>query len=119
MDDLTITHREDGNIDVLTLAGDIDVYTAPRLREALTNRISAERHLVVVDMTAVDFFDSTGLGILVGGLKRARAHDGQVDLVVTTERLRKVFRMTGLSRVFAIHDTADAAVAALRQVSHA
>jgi hypothetical protein len=56
--------------------------------------------------------DSTGLGVLVGGLKRVRAHDGSLDLVCTQERILKIFRITGLTKVFGIHDTVDEAIAA-------
>jgi len=53
--------------------------------------------------------DSTGLGVLVGGLKRVRTHEGSLELVCTQERLLKIFRITGLAKVFAIHGSqADA-----------
>ena len=52
-------------------------------------------------MEKVEFLDSTGLGVLVGGLKKVRAHDGSLDLVCTQERLLKIFRITGLAKVFA------------------
>ncbi len=60
----------------------------------------------------VEFLDSTGLGVLVGGLKRVRAHDGSLDLVCTQERILKIFRITGLTKVFGIHDTVDEAIKA-------
>ena len=63
-------------------------------------------------MEAVEFLDSTGLGVLVGGLKKVRAHDGSLELVCTQDRLLKIFRITGLAKVFVIHDSADAALAA-------
>ena len=53
-----------------------------------------------------------GLGVLVGGLKRVRAHDGSLDLVCTQERILKIFRITGLTKVFGIHDSVDEAIAA-------
>ncbi len=55
-------------------------------------------------MEAVEFLDSTGLGVLVGGLKKVRAHDGSLHLVCTQDRLLKIFRITGLAKVFVIHD---------------
>ena len=62
---------------------------------------------LVVNMEKVEFLDSTGLGVLVGGLKRVRAHDGSLDLVGTQERILKIFRITGLTKVFGIHDSVD------------
>ena len=58
-------------------------------------------------MEAVEFLDSTGLGVLVGGLKKVRAHDGSLELVCTQDRLLKIFRITGLAKVFVIHDSAE------------
>ena len=65
-------------------------------------------------MDKVGFLDSTGLGVLVGGLKRVRAHDGSLDLVCTQQRILKIFRITGLTEVFGIYETVDQAIAAKR-----
>jgi len=96
---------------VLSVRGEVDVYTAPRLREKLVELVSEGRYNLVGDLEAVDFLDSTGLGVLVGGLKRLRSHDGDLSLVCTQHRILKVFEITGLTKVFAIHDSVDAAVA--------
>ena len=53
----------------------------------------------------------SGLGVLVGGLKKVRAHDGSLELICSQERLLKIFRITGLAKVFVIHDSADPTVA--------
>jgi len=95
---------------VLSVRGEVDVYTAPRLREKLVELVSQGRHQIVIDLEGVDFLDSTGLGVLVGGLKRLRSHSGDLDLVCTQHRILKVFEITGLTKVFAIHDTVEAAV---------
>ncbi len=63
-------------------------------------------------MDKVGFLDSTGLGVLVGGLKRVRAHDGSLGLVCTQKRILKIFRITGLAEVFGIYETVDQAIAA-------
>ena len=63
-------------------------------------------------MEEVEFLDSTGLGVLVGGLKKVRAHDGSLQLVCNQDRLLKIFRITGLAKVFAIHDSPRPALAA-------
>jgi anti-sigma B factor antagonist len=97
-------------VTVVTLAGELDVYTAPALRQPLVDLIHHGRVFLVLDLSAVDYVDSTGFGVVVGGLKRVRAHDGRMALVVTQERLAKVFRITGLIRVFHIFGTVDTAV---------
>lgn len=110
--DLSVTSREQGGRTVVEVSGEIDVYTAPVLRERLNDLVGEGHHHLVVDMEKVDFLDSTGLGVLVGGLKRVRSHDGSLHLVCTQEKILKVFRITGLTKVFPIHDSVDAAVAA-------
>jgi len=97
---------------VLSVRGEVDVYTAPRFRERLIELVSEGKHRIVVDLEGVDFLDSTGLGVLVGGLKRLRSHDGDLALVCTQARILKVFEITGLTKVFSIYDSVDAAVAA-------
>jgi anti-sigma B factor antagonist len=110
--DLSLTTRTEGDRTVVVVGGEIDVYTAPKLREQLVDLVNAGKYHLVVDMEGVEFLDSTGLGVLVGGLKRVRAHDGSLSLVCTQERILKIFRITGLTKVFPIHETVDAAVAA-------
>jgi anti-sigma B factor antagonist len=110
--DLTITTREAQGRTVVSVAGEIDVYTAPRLREEITELVAAGTYDLVIDMSEVEFLDSTGLGVLVGGLKKVRAHEGSLQLVCNQDRLLKIFRITGLAKVFVIHDTAEAALAA-------
>lgn len=95
---------------VLAVRGEVDVYTAPRLREKLVELVSQGKHQVVVDLEGVDFLDSTGLGVLVGGLKRLRSHDGDLSLVCTQPRILKVFEITGLTKVFSIFGSVDEAV---------
>src|ERR1044072_113250 len=94
----------------LAVRGEGDVYARPRLRERLVELVSQGKHEIVVDLEGVDFLDSTGLGVLVGGLKRLRSHDGDLTLVCTQHRILKVFEITGLTKVFSIHDSVDAAV---------
>jgi len=108
--DLTLATRDEGDRTVVEVGGEIDVYTAPKLREQLVDLVNAGRYHIVVDMEGVEFLDSTGLGVLVGGLKRVRAHDGSLRLVCTQERILKIFRITGLTKVFPIHDTVAEAV---------
>ncbi|WP_110207439.1 anti-sigma factor antagonist [Nocardioides daejeonensis] len=109
--DLTLEIREHDGVTIVAVEGEIDVYTAPKLRDALTELVAGGTYHLVIDMEGVEFLDSTGLGVLVGGLKKVRAHDGSLRLVCTQERLLKIFRITGLAKVFAIHDTTDAALA--------
>jgi len=109
--DLSLSTREVGSRTVVAVGGEIDVYTAPKLRDTITDLVAGGSYQLVVDLTAVEFLDSTGLGVLVGGLKKVRAHDGGLELVCNSDRLLKIFKITGLAKVFAIHESADAALA--------
>jgi anti-sigma B factor antagonist len=97
---------------VVAASGEIDVATAPELRDRLTELVEAGSTRLVVDLEDVAFIDSTGLGVLVGGVRRARAQDGDLRLVCTNSRILKVFQATGLDEVFTIGSTVDDAVAA-------
>ena len=109
--ELTLSTSEVGGLTVLTVAGEIDVYTAPRLRDRISELVGEGVYRIIVDLESVDFLDSTGLGVLVGGLKKVRSHGGSLALVCTQERLLKIFRITGLAKVFAIHGSVSDAVA--------
>jgi anti-sigma B factor antagonist len=110
--DLSLSTRTVDDRTIVEVGGEIDVYTAPKLREQLVELVNDGNFHLVVDMEGVDFLDSTGLGVLVGGLKRVRAHEGSLRLVCNQERILKIFRITGLTKVFPIHGSVDEAVAA-------
>ncbi|HYN75778.1 MAG TPA: anti-sigma factor antagonist [Candidatus Limnocylindria bacterium] len=108
--DLTLVTRTEGDRTVVEVGGEIDVYTAPQLRERVVELVDAGQVDLVLDLTGVDFLDSTGLGVLVGALNRVRAQDGSLALVLTQERILKIFEITGLRKVFPIHATVEEAV---------
>ncbi|MEV1287760.1 STAS domain-containing protein [Micromonospora sp. NPDC049679] len=107
--ELSLTTRTVGEYTVLEVGGEVDVYTAPRLRERLIEVVEGGARKVVVDLGRVDFLDSTGLGVLVGALKRLRAGNGTFGLVCGKEPLLKIFRITALDQVFPIFPTVEAA----------
>ena len=111
--ELSLSTRAVTGHTVLEVGGEVDVYTAPRLRERLVELVDEGARSVIVDLSRVEFLDSTGLGVLVGALKRLRAVGGGLALVCGHERLLKIFRITALDRVFSLYDTVDAATAAM------
>lgn len=96
---------------VLSPRGDVDVATAARLKEAVTEVLLAGDLDVMVDLENVDFIDSTGLGALVGGRRRALALNGSFALICAEQHLLKVFRLTGLDKVLAISGSVEEATA--------
>lgn len=95
---------------VLRLTGEVDVYTAPQLRERVIELVDGGTQHVLADLREVTFLDSTGLGALIGGLKRLRARDGSLTLVIGTDRIRRIFRITGLDRAFALRPSVQEAI---------
>lgn len=103
------SERGDDGLCTMTLDGEVDVYTAPRLKEELVEMIESGCVNVLVDLENVGFIDSSGLGVLVGGLRRAKERDGAVRLVCTRENILKIFTITGLDKVFPIFSDAQEA----------
>jgi len=97
---------------VVTVVGDLDVHTAPRLQEHLGPLTAATAVSLIVDLNAVGFVDSTGLGVMVGALKHVREVGGRLAVVVSAPRVLKVFTLTGLDAVIPIWPTLEAALAA-------
>ena len=96
---------------VISLAGEVDLYTAPEFKQQLLEVIGQGGKQVIVDFTDTTFIDSTTLGVLVGGVKRLRTNDGQLALVCSDRNITKIFEITGLDRVFTIYPTRVEAVA--------
>jgi anti-sigma B factor antagonist len=110
--ELSVTTSRQDDVSVVTVAGEVDVYTAAQLRAVLDEEIGAGNSRLVVDLDEVSFLDSTGLGVLVGRLKLVRNHSGWLCIVCTNDRILRVFRITGLDKVFGIHDSLADALAA-------
>jgi anti-sigma B factor antagonist len=97
---------------LIRVGGEIDVYTAPQLREALLGLINGGVSHVIADLRAVEFLDSTGLGAIVGGHKRLRTSNGSLALAASPERIARLFRITGLDRAFFLYSSVPEAIAA-------
>jgi len=96
---------------VVSVFGEVDVATAPELKERLTGLVGEGRVKLVLDLSGVDFLDSTGLGMIVSALKRARTHGGDLRIVCTESRITRLFEITGLDKALTVLPTVDAAVA--------
>lgn len=95
---------EDGHT-VVEIGGYIDLRTCGRLRENLLELSDRGHCLLAMDMSGVDFMDSSGLGVLVGARKRAVASGGMLVLVNAPDRVVRVLRITGLTKVFPLFET--------------
>jgi anti-sigma B factor antagonist len=99
---------------LISLAGEVDLYTAPEFKQQLLEVIGQGAKTVLVDLTDTTFIDSTTLGVLVGGVKRLRPNGGQLALVCDDRNITKIFEITGLDRVFTIYPNREDALAKLR-----
>jgi anti-sigma B factor antagonist len=104
------TEKLSDHVYIISLAGEVDLYTAPEFKQQLLEVIGQDATGVIVDFTNTTFIDSTTLGVLVGGVKRLRTNGGQLSLVCSDRNITKIFEITGLDRVFSIYGTRDEAV---------
>lgn len=95
---------------VLLVHGDADLHSAPELRERLSSAIGDGATTLVVDLSQTAIVDSTSLGVLLRAMKDLRERDGQLELVVPRADLRRVFEITMLDRIFALHETQEEAL---------
>jgi anti-sigma B factor antagonist len=107
--ELEVTTESTATVCIVRVVGEVDVYTAPRLKGALSEAVDSGCGLVVVDMEQVGFIDSSGLGVLVGALRRVKEAGGDLRLVCGRENVIKIFRITGLDKVFPMFSTVDQA----------
>jgi anti-sigma B factor antagonist len=103
--ELQVDVRTEGPVTILGVAGEVDLYTAPRLEEALSRAASGPRPRVVVNLVGATYLDSTALRVLTTYLRRIRQQEGEIALVSTHPRIAKIFSITGLHQLFPIFKT--------------
>ncbi|MEN6358055.1 MAG: STAS domain-containing protein [Armatimonadota bacterium] len=116
--DLQINVRKNGTTRIIELNGEVDAYTSARFREIMLELIDDGGIDLIINMCKVEYIDSSGLGALVGGLKRVSERDGKIMIVSDGPQIKKVFEITGLEKVFPIFDAEHAAVTALDQITN-
>lgn len=111
IDDLNIHLRSsDDETQIFELKGSLDIATSPTVRAALLDAAERGQHRIVVDLSALDFIDSTGLGALIGSQRRAKENSGEVRLVAREGQILRLLRITGLLSVFGVYHTLDEAL---------
>lgn len=99
---LQIEEKNKDSIPYLVVKGEIDVYTSPSLKEKILELIEKGNKSLIINLQDVSYIDSTGLGVLIGGLRRCKEKNGDVYLIYSNPRLKRIFEITGLNNSFKI-----------------
>ncbi|AHM55378.1 anti sigma b factor antagonist RsbV [Peptoclostridium acidaminophilum DSM 3953] len=91
---------EEKNVWDVALKGEVDIYTANKLKETLIDMVSEKPQDILIDASSLEYIDSTGLGVLIGALKRLKQHDKDIYIRETKVNVRKIFNITGLDKIF-------------------
>jgi anti-sigma B factor antagonist len=106
--ELKVATQSNAGHAVMAIAGEIDLYTAPRLQAEFTRLLEAGPDRVVIDMSGVEFCDSTGMNVLLSALKRLRERGGALEVAAPRPAVRKILQVTGLDSVFTVHEAVPA-----------
>ena len=104
----------DDDTRIITVRGEVHVSTAPEFSERLNDAIAGGKTGVIIDMIGVEFIDSTGLSVLLNGLRRVTRAQSRLSLVVPNPTVLRLFEITRLDSTFDIRPDRDAAVAHVR-----
>jgi len=113
-EDLDVRIHRNSDIPVVGLSGDIDSYTCSKLGKAIVNLITDGDLHVVIDMSEVKYIDSSGLGTLVGGLRRVHEQNGNLAITNPSPQIRRIMNLTGLNKVFTLYDNESEAITSLK-----
>jgi anti-sigma B factor antagonist len=111
--DLQISLTHSGSYPIMDLVGEVDAYTSSNFREEMIKALSGDIQHLIISMNGVEYIDSSGLGALVGGLKRVSEKQGSICIVCTNPQVIKVFEITGLVKVFPIFTSVGEACEAI------
>ncbi|GII77663.1 anti-sigma-B factor antagonist [Sphaerisporangium rufum] len=106
--ELKVSTRSHAGHAILAVTGEIDLYTAPRLQAEFARLLETGPERVVIDMSGVEFCDSTGMNVLLSALKRMRERGGVLEVAAPRPAVRKILQVTGLDSVFTVYDAIPA-----------
>lgn len=106
--ELNVSSTSQGGHAVVTASGELDLYTAPRLQTALASLLRERVDRVVVDLSGIEFCDSTGMNVLLSAMKRLKEQGGTLELAAPRPAVRRILQVTGLDTVFSVHDAVPA-----------
>ncbi len=104
-------------IPVLDVVGEIDIYTTPQFKEAVSAAIDENKPAIIINMTQVTYMDSSGFGTLLSATKRLRPLDGALYLTGCNDSIQRMLQITRLNTIFGVYATEDEALAAAESAS--
>ena len=108
--------RHQGDIPVLDVTGEIDIYTTPQFKEAVSAAIDENKPAIIINMAQVTYMDSSGFGTLLSATKRLRPLDGALYLSGCNEAIQRMLQITRLNTIFGVYETEAEALAAAQAV---
>lgn len=108
--DIKVNTRALSKAYAVEVQGEIDVYTSPRVKETINELIDSGHFNMVINLEGVRYIDSTGLGVLIGALKKVREKNGKIVLICTNPQIKKIFNITGLIKIFDIYKDEEEAL---------
>jgi anti-sigma B factor antagonist len=106
--ELNVSTASQGGHALVTASGELDLYTAPRLQTVLAGLLRENVDRVVVDLSGVEFCDSTGMNVLLAAMKRLKEQGGTLELAAPRPAVKRILQVTGLDTVFEVHDAMPA-----------
>ncbi len=111
---MEMVNREEDGIVILSITGEIDLYNAPELKEAVQKLVDEKKYKIIVNLDGVSYIDSSGIGALISSFSNLKKYQGNLRICNVAGSVRKVFELTKLTSFFDMDDTEGASIAALK-----
>jgi len=113
---MEISRRDSGDIVILDVNGEIDLYNAPEIKDTINKLIEEKKYNVVINLDKVSYIDSSGIGALISSLSNLKKYQGGLKICNVSGSVRKVFELTKLTSFFEIYDSEQEAISAFKKI---
>jgi len=111
---MDISSRAKGEVVILDISGEIDLYNAPEIKDIVNKLIEQKKYNVIINLKEVTYIDSSGIGALISSLSNLKKYQGGLKIINVFASVKKVFELTKLTSFFEIYDLEDEAVKAFQ-----
>ena len=112
---MDITKRTKDDVVILDIAGEIDLYNAPEIKDIINSLIEEKKFNVIINLEKVTYIDSSGIGALISSLSNLKKYQGGLKIINVFASVRKVFELTKLTSFFEIYDSEEQAIESFRR----